>query len=92
MQIHQKMIAEEEFKALKADRLRKSEEDSKQQTSKDRSICLLASICTGQQPADDVAGTLDLHAVKSVHGEVLIGALPQHVCYSFAPGYSVFLM
>ena len=74
MQIHQKMIAEEEFKVLKAEYLRNSQ-DSMQQTSKDRSICLLASVSMKPVEADDVAGTLDLHAVKSVQGEVLIGML-----------------
>ena len=78
LQLHQTMIADEEYKALKAERDRRAQQLS-QHSTQDRSVCLLASISrqhkshAADTDGDDVAGTLDLYAVKSVQGEVLIG-------------------
>lgn len=77
VQIHQTMIAEEEYKALKAEQLRRLQLASEHQT-KDRSICLVARAAAGCDTPEDggVVGTLDLYAVRAVQGEVLIGASP----------------
>ncbi|DBA74993.1 TPA: hypothetical protein ACH3X1_010336 [Trebouxia sp. C0004] len=73
-QIHQTMIAEEEYKALKIEQLRRRQLAGEDQT-KDRSICLVARAAAGcDLPEDEgLLGTLDLYAVRSVQGEVLIG-------------------
>ena len=78
LQLHQTMIADEEYKALKAECDRRAQQLS-QHSTQDRSVCLLASISrqhnshAAADADDNVAGTLDLYAVKSVQGEVLIG-------------------
>ncbi len=68
------MIAEDEYKALKAEQLRRLQLASEHQT-KDRSICLVARAAAGCDTPEDegVVGTLDLYAVRAVQGEVLIG-------------------
>lgn len=73
-QIHQTMIAEEEYKALKAEQLRRLQLAGEHQT-KDRSICLVARAAAGCDTPEDegLVGTLDLYAVRAVQGEVLIG-------------------
>jgi len=74
VQIHQTMIAEEEYKALKAEQLRRLQLAREHQT-KERSICLVARAAAGcDLPEDEgLVGTLDLYAVRAVQGEVLIG-------------------
>lgn len=76
LQIHQAMIADEEYKALKAEHVRRAKL-THQDLGRDRSVCLLASNHDHKElsDAEGVAGTLDLYAVKSVEGEVLIGTL-----------------
>lgn len=85
LQIHQTMIAEEEYKALKAERARRAKL-TYQHLALDRSVCLLARAQPDDKlpEAEGVVGTLDLYAVSSVQGEVLIGkrAFPQAICIS----------
>lgn len=74
LQIHQAMIADEEYKALKSEHLRRAELITEHQAM-DRSACLLArgDPCDGLPEDEAILGTLDLYAVKAVQGEVLIG-------------------
>lgn len=98
LQIHQMMIAEEEFKALKAARLNRilSENSSRAEgESLEKSACIIA-LCPAcelgltSQDAEGVderlnltddgetwqvlVGTLDLHAVRAMPDELLIGS------------------
>lgn len=74
LQIHQTMIADEEYKALKSEHLRRAKLTTEHQ-ARDRSACLLArgDPCDGLPEDEAILGTLDLYAVKAVQGEVLIG-------------------
>ena len=74
LQIHQNMIADEEYKALKSEHRRRAELTPEHQ-ARDRSACLLARAdpCDGLPEDEAILGTLDLYAVKAVQGEVLIG-------------------
>lgn len=76
LQIHQTMKADEEYKALKAERTHRASM-TKQQLTMHRSTCLVALAYSHQvmsQP-EGVVGTLDLYAVRALEGEVLIGKL-----------------
>ena len=68
------MIADEEYKALKSEHLRRAKLTTEHQ-ARDRSACLLAKADPRDRlPGDEaILGTLDLYAVKAVQGEVLIG-------------------
>lgn len=70
------MIADEEYKALKAETAKRAS-SSAQQSSTVRSVCLVA-LASQQQALSEpegVLGTLDLYAVRALEGEVLIGKL-----------------
>ena len=73
-QIHQTMIADEEYKALKAETAKRASMTA-QQSSTDKSACLVALACHQQalSEPEGVLGTLDLYAVRALDGEVLIG-------------------
>lgn len=74
VQIHQKMKADEEYKALKAESTKRGSMTA-QQLSMNRSVCLvaLAHPHQGESQPEGVVGTLDLYAVRALEGEVLIG-------------------
>ncbi|KAL3143216.1 hypothetical protein ABBQ38_002070 [Trebouxia sp. C0009 RCD-2024] len=73
-QIHQTMIADEEYKALKAESTKRASMTAEQSTT-NRSVCLVALALPHQEVSqpEGVLGTLDLYAVRALDGEVLIG-------------------
>ena len=68
------MIADEEYKALKAESIKRASMTAEQST-RDRSVCLVATAlpCQEVSQPEGVLGTLDLYAVRALDGEVLIG-------------------
>ena len=76
LQIHQTMKADEEYKALKAERAKRASM-TEQQLTRHRSACLVALAYPhkGTSQPEGVVGTLDLYAVRALEGEVLIGKL-----------------
>ena len=68
------MIADEEYKALKAESIKRASMTAEQST-RDRSVCLVATALPRQEVSqpEGVLGTLDLYAVRALDGEVLIG-------------------
>lgn len=82
------MKADEEYKALKAERTKRISM-TEQQLTRHRSACLVALAYPHQvtsQP-EGVVGTLDLYAVRALEGEVLIGKLCSSIgvksCWTF---------
>lgn len=73
-QIHQTMIADEEYKALKAESTKRTCMTADQSVT-NKSVCLVALALPHQEVAqpEGVLGTLDLYAVRALEGEVLIG-------------------
>ena len=76
LQIHQTMIADEEYKALKAEKAKRVSAGA-QQSGTDKSVCLIAFARhpSAVPTSESVVGTLDLYAVRALDGEVLIGNL-----------------
>lgn len=68
------MIADEEYKALKAESTKRASTTAEQSTT-NRSVCLVALALPHQEVSqpEGVLGTLDLYAVRALDGEVLIG-------------------
>lgn len=74
------MIADEEYKALKAESTKRTCMTADQSVT-NKSVCLVALALPHQEVAqpEGVLGTLDLYAVRALEGEVLIGKFGSQV-------------